>query len=533
MSMGSFGTAVSGLNAARQGLATVGHNMSNIDTPGYSRQRVNQVSYFSRTIGSNGSGLLQVGLGTDIKSIRQIRDKFLDAQYREQASMAGYYSVKYSVGSEIESILGELESEYKTQSSLSDIWDAVNDLRFHPEGIETREQFIATCSSFLTKVKNSSDKLYEHQLNVNDEIKSTVAQINDYVDKIDELNKKITEAEASGDYANDYRDSRNNYLDELSKIADITIKDKNTTGRIDILINGKELLCNGVKSHIGLRYSSNKYPFVEPVFTNSKEILGYGEPAREIYSNLGNENLSLNAGNTNGMLKGMLITRGNVIANYTTPSNETDNFMIPNIQKKLDTLVNAVVKLVNDAVYPKDGSLTYDINGDVGTEEIFIRKNFAANDKTPATGENVNDYASLYTTNNLIINPIFKDTAGYNKIALSKSGDRGDGSVADDISRIWEEDQPLLGDMTINNFYKKMIVDHGIDVEEANNHLTTQNGELEKITNDRFSLMSVSMDEELSNMLKYQHAFNAASKVINVLDSMIDKVINGTGRVGM
>ena len=145
----------------------------------------------------------------------------------------------------------------------------------------------------------------------------------------------------------------------------------------------------------------------------------------------------------------------------------------------------------------------------------------------------------LYTTRNLMINPeLFRD-GGYNLLALSLSGRREDTTLIQEMIRQWGDD---TGDFTVNirgqNFsidraYHVIITDLAVEIRSANTYLTTEFMQLSYADQRRNAIMGVSMDEELSSMMTFQFAYQAAARLFNIIDSMIDTVVNRTGRVGL
>lgn len=559
--MTSLSIATSGLIAAQAGLYVTGHNMSNVDTKGYSRQSVLQQDGMISNI---GNGNMQVGLGTDISQIRQIRNVFLDKEYRTQVSKGSFYTTKYNVGTEIETILGELQSEYKTQTVMQDLWDSLNELSIYPEGLETRGNFVSTAITFLDKMNNISDRLGEEQSILDKEVRSTVVRINQLTTEIENYNRLIVSSEQSGDHANDYRDARNICLDELSEYMDITYKE-NSKGSVDVLIGGNELVVNSVVNKMGLRYTSSDYSFVEPVFTKSEEILAFdptGKNARAVYNLEGQVNSSNK--NDTGSLKALLVTRGTHPANYSTEPNPTDypplnekdpqykkelfnvkQSTIPKIQKELDTLIHDIITTINDAVSPLLGtppSQTKDPNAPIGIDEdstthleIFVRKNMDRFTGDDFNAEDPDDIYSLYSMGNVTINPLLLDSENYDKIALSETGDVGNSKVIEDIMTKWKSKTVSIDGSTpskIDDFYASFIVGIAVETDESKNYLEEQTKLIVKTDNDRKQLSGVSLDEEMKNMMLYQHAYNASARVVNQIDSMLDRIINNTGRVG-
>ncbi len=308
--LSSLSIAGSGLWAAQAGLSVTGHNIANVDTLGYSRQSTIQSdwSYLRTSAG-------QVGYGTNVQTVRQIRNEFLDVQYRKEVTKATYYSVKVNAGQQIESLLGELQSEYTTQSVIADMWDSLNELSSDPSTLESRGNFVSTAITLVDKMKVIYDGLVDYQQNLNTDIKTMVNDLNNYVAQIDKYNNLIKNAETSGANANDYRDARNNAMDALSEIANVTYKTK-VDGTIEIGLDGNFLLSSGMINKVGLRYTAPNCSYVEPVFTNKPGILKYSDSAEPLYKLTSSIN-SAN-GDDGGALKGALMARGLVPVDYTT-----------------------------------------------------------------------------------------------------------------------------------------------------------------------------------------------------------------------
>jgi len=581
------------MNAAQAGLYVTGHNMANTDTAGYTRQRVLQKDFFSQNIGFNGIGLLQLGLGTDVAGIRQVRDRFLDMSYRAEAGKLDFYYAKTVTGAEIENIIGELQSQYSTDSVIKDLWDAINELSIDPSSIATRGTFVSTAITFIDKANNIYDRLYGYQLNLNEQVKQTVTRINQLVIEIDRYNVLIVQNEQTNDRANDFRDARNNCLDELSHLLDIDYVER-PGGRIDIMAHGNELLVNGVINRLGLRQTAAGYSFVEPVFTTRKDVLEFGEDAKPLFKMTGQ--VSSNNGNDKGRLWGLLVSRGLYPADYTHSTEfvtqqteynyppdpadyaggingdaykkakfEYDRWrfnatqcVIPKVMIELDTIVHAIVTLINNTVAPyvadaggnfiKDPNAPYDLNYD-NTKgfEIFVRKYEPYNRRFDAAGnyiiEDPADVYSLYSVGNIKINPLLLDADGYNLIALMLADSETDqpGGVSDNrtvLNELLEKWKSKLisfsgrEPMSVDDAYRQFVTNIAAETRESINFTDQQEVLLQQVDFKRSSISGVSLDEEMKNMMIYQHAYNASARVINTIDSMIDRVVNGTGRVG-
>lgn len=311
--LASINIGLSGMWAAQGGLSVVGHNIANIDTAGYSRQSIIQGDWSYLKV-SKG----QVGYGTKILSVRQIRDEFLDIRYRKEVTKGTYYSAKVGAGNQIESLLGELQSSYTTESVLDDLWNSINELVSDPASLETRGNFVSTAITMVDKVSVVYQGLLDYQETLNQDVKDQVADVNYYVSEIDRLSKLIAANETTGAHANDYRDARNNAMDALSELCDVQYKMK-ADKSVEITLDGKYLLSGGLINKVGLRYTGPDCTFVEPVFTREKGILKWDTKATPLYDLT--KPISTVAGDDGGLLKGTLIARGLNPVNYTTLDN--------------------------------------------------------------------------------------------------------------------------------------------------------------------------------------------------------------------
>jgi flagellar hook-associated protein 1 FlgK len=200
--------------------------------------------------------------------------------------------------------------------------------------------------------------------------------------------------------------------------------------------------------------------------------------------------------------------------------------------RRFDELAHEIVTTINDSLAPNIpdffGNLTADPNGPQGLDgtrglEVFKRKvdRYAGiyyNEEDPT------DFYSLYTLKNMEINPDILDSEGYSKLAFSKTGDVGNAQVALDMIENWKD--------AIEPLYSDLIVTTATEINEAKSYVDSETDLVIQTDNRRKQISGVSLDEEMANMMIYQHAFNASARLINVIDSMIDKIVNGTGRVG-
>ncbi|MCL2386793.1 MAG: flagellar basal body protein [Defluviitaleaceae bacterium] len=683
MGFGGLSIATSGIRVAQRNLNVTGHNISNAETPGFSRQRIVQKEAFVRNVGVNNAGSrMIVGMGANWSEVHQIRNEFLDVNFRRNVTQLQFYSTRVQAGLAIETLLGELHGSYNFQSVINNMWYAIQELTAHPEGLATRQFFLSTANTFLTKSQTVFDGLLEQQFNLDMQIREMVngrTGVNETVAAIADLNRAIQFAESGGERANDFRDQRHMLLDHLATLIPIDVFEE-PSGNVAILTKGHHLLSGNHQSLMGLRYISPNIHFVEPVFTPSPHILSAGTPPDEFTSfinYLGPLDTAMGAG---GQLLALMQARGTLPANHMSADvappmlpdeihrladeveaaigalggAATGNFMadlqlainaapagsvlredleaalahaqrdanrfiqqlvaaagnpvdiirltqeierdflaqthnhrahmwsiehamIPQVQMNLDRIVNSMITMINDAVTgnlrgPDGNFLFFETNPD-GTPFIadptvidpitgepartpivpvdargnpgiplFVRyMDIDDGSHTwPLTGlQNPNMPSTIFTAANIRLNPDFHEHGGHNLLALSLSGAPGDTDLLVALHDVWMSPDSHyainIGGRSFNvqDAYLRFTGTLAADISESNSRVTTQTTNVDQSQNLRMAIKGVSMDEELNAMLRFQFAFQAASRVFNMIDGMIDRIVNGTGRVGL
>ena len=617
--MGRFSTlntALTGMNVAQANLFVTGHNMANVNIPGYTRQQVIQADHFSNNIGTFRAGTKQLGLGANVQSIRQIRDKFLDMAFRSSASTLGFYNVSYNVGSRVQAIIGELEGEYRLQSVLRDFRNSISELKMDMGAVETRGEFIGSAIVFIDKANDMFNSLWAEQNRLNDQVKTMVRRINELIADINHYSQLVRFNEFAGDNANDFRDRVNMALDELAGYLDIDYR-IGPNFEVTIIAEGRTLLSGTLQTTLGLRFCAPNSNLVEVVLTRHDGILNYDEEAPLLFRY--DRGMSIDPlyrpgyiidprrNNDGGALKGVLAARG--LRNFThfdTPDQirerhianlavidaailiapppdipallrqrelaelqfnrdlfTVNNSVIAQSQMKIDTLVNTIVRLINDAVAPRGAVIgTYQIGGpppvDVnvyeratpfpfgqdGSQEfmpVFVRRGeiFRYHEFDPPIsdygilGEHHAVHASQFTIGNIIVNPELRSQAGYRLLAISWSGDMDDINLLEQLLEDWNSPIVAIDDQepaSIDAFYNRMVGNLGVQLAAYRTISESEAGVALATDQRRMQISGVGLDEEMANMLRFQHAFHAAARLFNYIDSMLDTIINGMAR---
>ncbi|MCL1995497.1 MAG: flagellar basal body protein, partial [Defluviitaleaceae bacterium] len=268
MPLHSIHRGVSGLQAAQRNLAVTGHNMANVSTQGFSRQRVNQMTFAYNNIGRTASTTNQVGLGTDIAGIQQLRHQFTDIRYRMEVGRANFYTTMHSNSLALEVTMSELTRVGEGTSGIiatNRLWNSLQELSMNPSGMDTRSNFISAARSYINRMNDTHRRLIEQQQDLNGQVITMVDDVNSLVQTIREMNFRINLEEASGQAANDFRDTRNLAMDRLVALLDVEFRSNPINGHVNIMANGHPLLSDGLVFHVGLRFTEPGSSFVEPV----------------------------------------------------------------------------------------------------------------------------------------------------------------------------------------------------------------------------------------------------------------------------
>lgn len=377
----SFNSGVSGIHTAQSGLNTTAHNLSNTRTEGYTRQQNIQTDMYYNMFKTTDKSMMKVGYGSTVATVRQIRDEFLDKQYRTENSKLAFYEVQQITNYEVQDILGELDGVEFNQA-LNDMWATIQSFSENPEGVPKRELFIAKAEKFLDKAITANQSLRDYQLNLNSQVQSQVKEINKIADEIAELNLTIAKAEASGlENANDYRDRRNYLMDQLSNYTYFDSKE-HANGMVTIRIDNAPLVDETMSFHMScerMQYELTDPATGQPVTDANGNVIYVGSQMYKVVWEKGGygdvydlDKAASDEKNTDtGSLLGTLKARGQKYAYYTDIpvredypggrpwkdaldkyNNTVGDCLLEKVQAQLDLLVNKVVKAINDVFSP-------------------------------------------------------------------------------------------------------------------------------------------------------------------------------------
>ena len=510
-----FNIATTGLFAARAGLEITSHNVANVATAGYSRQYIKQKAGIPL---DRYSGVGQVGTGTVVYGIGQHRDVYLDKKYWPQVSTLGEYSQKASQLSLMEVSLSEL-SETGLTNNVNDFFKSISDLAFSADSLEYRMAVVNTADTLVTNIKNHATKLRQQQVDLNDDVYAIVERINSIGTQIASLNEQIYSYEIDGNTANELRDQRALLIDELSKYANVEIKEySDGTGRelgtkYAVLLNGQEFIDHG---------SNRKLECVRRT-----DLLHPNDPPG-LYDIKWENGDELNLSTLTGELKGILDLRDGDSGTAGGGNYKGIPYYIDKLNEFVRTMayaMNTGRRLSDDT--PLDGVIGhqdgFDMNGDRGGLLFTM-----VDPNTGQTIANRVNYNMIDAFNFAISDEIRKDPS---KLAISDTNDatqQSNNKVVLGFLNL-KDNTSLFAEGGAYQFVNAISATLGIDTKQANSFSSFYTDATQSIDNQRKQVSAVSINEEISNMVMYQHLYQAASKLMNVINEIYNTTINGLG----
>lgn len=481
--MSSLGASIElgreALRAQQIGLNVAGNNIANVNTPGYARKQAKLESKTNMALGS-GTGVLVAGL-------TRVRDRFLDSQFRFERGDVGRLESLEQAMATVEAIFTEVAGGSTSETgavfdqpggaslngAFSRFFNAFQDLANTPDSqaarAEVREEAVLLTEQFH-RMHNSLTALRDE---VEGEFRETVKEINQLTKKIAELNVKIVTTKAKPNFvAGNLEDERDRLIDDLSRLLDMSVREESDG---TLAISGMEgegvlLVTRGISTDLGIRGVVQDNALVSHiVFADTDELVPV----------------------SNGKLKGLL---------------ETRDEKIPSFQASLDLLAETLVTRINQI-----HSGGFGLDGSSGN--LFFQ----------SSGIN----ARLIGVSQGVLDDLNKiSVASPSETSSSFSAGSGDGSVALALSDLRLEKILSGSTRSMEEFYSDLVGRVGAEAREVYNNVEARRLVLEQITSRRENNRGVSINEEASDLILFQRAYQAAARLVSMVDEMMEMTLN-------
>jgi flagellar hook-associated protein 1 FlgK len=522
-----FYVARSGIAAARANLQTTGQNMTNVNTPGYTRQRVDTYA-----VGSSGNNMrysnkadLAVGEGVETGGISQLRDPYLDIRYRVENAKAGKTGTELDALNDLETVFDETKKN-GINTQFTDLMKQLQSFAGTPSD-SSLENIVKNSSLLLTKALNNAAQQIStiRKQQVDSLQNNSIEKVNNLLKNIAQLNSQIKSADVSQTPALELMDQRNSMLDELSQYANIEVTPKMVpvgAGRQVAELNINLVSSNGNRFNL---VSDNQYnqfdlqrdsnaALKDPVTMTLKTSSGSDVFAGDGVTPLKNTDV---AGGSFGGSLAMLNDKGE----FTSKGAERGIGYYESILNKLASEFAGMMNQSNST------------NTAQNNKPLFA----ASDGSSTITAANI----SLSDSWNQATGPYFTVTK-QDPVTGVTSSTPGDNILA--IIKKFSEEKTFttignnsaggntLFTSSINSFMAKISGTLALQVQDVTRQDATYNATLTDIETHKTSISSVDVNEEGINLIMYNQALTASSRFMTTMDEAMDTIINNMGRVG-
>ena len=564
----------SGLRISSNALNTTAHNVTNVDTDGYTRQQVSLATATYQTINKQHAiGYDQLGLGVTYAETRQVRDYFLDVNFRKESGRSEFYKTSVDALNQVEDILGESTGGQSFSLSMDELWISVEELLKDPCNEVNQNLLVTRSYEFITQANNVYNSLCDYQLNLNTTIRNDVRDINDWAERIHQLNVDISKVESGGvEHANDLRDERNALIDKLGEMGNISWAE-DLDHCVSIQFEGVDLVKGDMVNRMEL-YTDPQTGF-DTVFwrhlaeytrnsDGDKIVVPESVPAAVVFEL--SRPISSELNTDVGELKACLYARGDHNATFADlnkypedPESSMDYYdtsisqsVLMNVEAEFDSLIHNVTTKINsiladaaDRASERYPSSTYLRNEDGSYLQIFelITGPDKAFSSSPlhldANGEpdSVNDpalkdYWNGFTVSNIRINMDLRQSPS--KLGFRLEDGSEDNETMRKLSEAFTDNDYTLNPrvttpVNFNSFYNSMVSQVSTSGKVYTTIKDAQDQTVNAIESARQQVLGVNTDEELTFMIQFQNAYNAASRFINVVDEMLEHLLTTLG----
>jgi flagellar hook-associated protein 1 FlgK len=453
------------MQAQMAGVTVAGQNLANVNTPGYSRQRVDLATSPDLT-----TYVGQIGTGVNAAGITQIVSSLLNGQIQSQSTTSGFWTSQQTALQSMQDGLAEFLNGTGTTTDasggatssglsgqLSNLFAAFQGVAASPASIPARQTLIGAAQNLATMFNQVDTQLTNVKTSLNTSLNNDVDSANKLVSQIADLNKQISIVEFSGGTANDLRDQREKALENLAGLANITTSTA-ADGSVNVSVGGQSLVSGR-----------------QVVDTLQTYDAGGGQMLVETAA--GGAPLTL----TGGTMQGTIGARDGELGTMQT-----------NVNALATNLINGV-----NSIY----SPGYGLNGTTGAKFF--------------NGANAADIA----VNQTLVN----DPATFQ--AANSATATGDNSVALQLAQLAGTAQAGLNNQSFGDYYGSTVAGLGSALSHANTQVTDQQSVSNMLSTQRGSVSGVNVDEEMTNLLSFQRAYTASAELLKTVDQMIQTTL--------
>ena len=489
--IGTYYLGYSGMSVNQTALATISHNLSNVNTTGYSRQRVNT----SELVSADSV----VGSGTTTESVTRLRSSMLDQTYRSENADLSYYEAKNETLTAAEELLGDFSTTTSDDSAeamgvqlaMEDFFASWEELAKDLSSTSAQDTVLETATSLVDLLSELDSQMQQLQTACADKVYESVDTINDLAAQVATLNGQISLVEAKGYSANELEDQRDALVDEMTNLTDLAVNVQ-TDGTYEILIGGVYLV-SGTQTQTLVATGDGT--------SNAPLTVAWAETGKTVEFSSGSILALIEDADQNAV---QTIAESDLPYDFDPSSAST----IGELRQGLNALITTIAYSVNDLF-----SSGTTLDGTTASDVLF----FVNGDTDAETGMNIS---------NIIVNTAL--SADSSLVAVSATGEASDGGIAAAIAEL-QNSELLATDglsKSVDDYYTAVVSWLATESETIDGLVTTQDSLVTQTDTDRLAISSVSMEEELTKMITYQSAYSASAKYLSLVDGLVSDIIS-------
>jgi len=516
----------SSLNIARQALSVnqaaitvVSNNIANVNTDGYTKQRVNLAEVVNYTP-TYGDSIMEANncSGVRISSILSAQtntNNYLDGYYRQENSDFNYLDQYSSIASGLEDLTNTMNNQGLSQA-FNSFYEAANSLGNSPADATARESYIQSAKNVVMQFNSVSESLSSMKESLvgdptdvnsleSSQIFNSVEEVNNIIDQVAKINNDIITTNASGNSSSALIDQRNILLKNLSTLTNVEIRSESNK-TVTLSIGGKTLVeGKDVTGHLKVSSGDSTTPAIISIVTTDK-------PPLTKAANINNN-----------------ITAGSMAALLDICGTGVENLTISAIESNLNTMASGFAKIMNDiqngtpAGQAGTFAMCLDSNGKLtdSTENLFVTSDASAT----ITAANISVNINLMNNTNLIAAARL-DATEHAKGQAVYGQQIGNNSNAELLVNSRTKKYSETGNKSVEQYLANFVGNVGSQVENVNTNLDNQSKVLASVKNSLNTETGVSLDEELTDLIKYQQAYQASSRIFNVCNELLQGLMH-------
>lgn len=540
----------------QRAINVTGNNIANVNTPGYSRQKL---LLETKIPVQTAIGLM--GYGVEGVSVERVYDRFLGVQINAESETLGRYDARKD-GLKLAEVIFNESDEFGLSQSLNKFFTSWQDLSNEPSGYNERVILKAQSDVMTGTFNRLYADLIEVQEGLDASIEGGVAEINQLAQQIAALNQKVMEVEASGDVANDYRDQRDMALKDLAALIDIN-SFEDSTGRVVVSVGTGQSLVES-NSFRSLTTQVNDFGLKDVAWvdmdgatvnitadiSNGKmagwleardvDIRGYmrqldilAETLTQRVNTLHQSGWGLDGSTGTDFFTGMTTASGSMDAMLaiTAETGGTGNIRVTLVgggtagsETVTTDPVTGDIQIAIENGVSTGNQIATALQAHAGINSVVATAPAAAWDLSAGTNTAILSGGSSART--LQLNTAVSNDLNLIAASSTSAGIPGNNSQAIAIANLQHALSMNGNSITFENYYNSLVGTIGGGLQSADAYFNHQSAMVVQLENRRESISGVSLDEEMINLVKFQTAYDAAAKLITTADELMQTVLN-------